>query len=325
MQYKTQRTIFTSAILTLAMCAGAFAQEPASANKDLFKQLREARAGRRAESAVPGGENMKVAANISYGQDPLQKLDIYSPKDGKALPVVLFIHGGGWRVGDKGQTAHVNKGKAFTDDGFVLVSANYRLSPQVKHPGHVEDVASAFAWVHSHIKEYGGDPSRIFLMGHSAGAHLVLLLGTNDRFLAAHKLSPANISGVISLDTASLDLIDRTSANSPGANVAGELSSDMYENAFGHDPKVLTDASPTLNIRKGKKYPRMLLICGSRRRGAISQQEKFVRAFKTAGGTVTFQTVPLSHSAINQAAGNRDSEVFKAALDFLKGGSPESK
>ena len=264
----------------------------------------------KAEKSASSNDKMQFAHDIAYGKDPLQKLDIYSPRGAETLPVVLFVHGGGWRIGDKESPAHQNKGSAFSANGVVLVSTNYRLSPAVKHPAHVEDVAAACDWVHDNIKKYGGDPDKIYLMGHSAGAHLVLLLATNDRFIQEHKMNLRQISGVISLDTASLDLLDRIESQ------AG--NKEMYEQAFGHDPKTLTDASPTLNIHKGKDYPPFLMFCSAKRRGAIAQHEKFISTLKSAGGDVTFQTVPLSHAAINQVAGKPDSEIFKKSLSFVK-------
>lgn len=288
----------------------------------MLEKLRQARAQRRrdatdAPAAVPTNPNMNVAGDLSYGKDALQKLDVYSPKDGKALPVVLFVHGGGWRGGDKSQQAHKDKGSVFTEHGVVLVNANYRLSPQVKHPAHEEDTASAFAWVKENISRFGGDPNRIYVMGHSAGAHLVDLLGTNNRFLAAHKLSLEDVKGVISLDTATLDLFDRTSEQNGIAS--GVLTKGMFESAFGHEPKTYTDASPTLNIKKGTKYPKFLMFSGEKRKDATAQHQKFVEAMKAAGGSVEWDSVPLSHREVNLAESDVNSDVFKRTIAFVGG------
>src|SRR5437660_3053690 len=113
-----------------------------------------------------------VKRNIPYA-DPAherQVLDVYSPQDAKNLPVVFWIHGGGWQTGDK--TSVQNKPRAFMDRGFVFVSTNYRLLPSVDMATIIRDIAKSIRWVHDHIGEHGGDPQRLFVMGHSAGAQL---------------------------------------------------------------------------------------------------------------------------------------------------------
>src|SRR5713101_1208420 len=96
-----------------------------------------------------------------------QVLDVYSPHNAKNLPVVFWIHGGGWQTGDK--TSVQIKPQVFVDKGFVFVSTNYRLLPSVDMATIVRDIARSIRWVHDHIAEHGGDPKRLFIMGHSAG------------------------------------------------------------------------------------------------------------------------------------------------------------
>ena len=110
-------------------------------------------------------------------------LDIYAPPDAKNLPVVFWIHGGGWQAGDKADVKL--KPQVFMDKGFVFVSTNYRLLPDVDMGTLIRDVAKSFRWVHDHIAEYGGDPKRVLVGGHSAGAQLAALLCTDDRYLKA--------------------------------------------------------------------------------------------------------------------------------------------
>ena len=186
----------------------------------------ESRRGSRRPAAVsrPEPAPQEVGAdstqdlNIPFaslpGVDPkLLSLDIYRPKSPSnagqqaALPVVVMIHGGGWRTGDKANESQgKQKASFFTGRGFVYVSINYRLSPAVQHPAHVEDVAKALAWVADHIASYGGDPERIFLMGHSAGAHLAALVTTDERYLSKLGKSSLKLNGVILLDTAGYDI-----------------------------------------------------------------------------------------------------------------------
>ena len=122
----------------------------------------------------------------------------------KTAPVVFWIHGGGWQGGDK-TSAHA-KPKAFVDKGYVFVSTNYRLLPSVDMETIVRDVAKSIRWVHDHIAEYGGDPKRLIVTGHSAGAQLAALICTDDRYLKAEGLSLAIIKGCIPVDGDTYDV-----------------------------------------------------------------------------------------------------------------------
>ena len=123
------------------------------------------------------------------------KLDLFLPKGASDFPVLFFIHGGAWTTGDR--KLYTLIGKVFAKNGVGSVVTSYRLSPGVKHPGHIEDVARAFAWTVKHIQEYGGRPDRIFVSGQSAGGQLCALLSTDEKYLAAHGLSLKNIRGSI--------------------------------------------------------------------------------------------------------------------------------
>lgn len=129
----------------------------------------------------------RLAFDIPYGTSPRQKLDLYAPKHaGAPLPVVFFIYGGSWMDGSRQQYEFV--GRAMAAQGFLTVVADYRLVPEVEYPGFLEDGAAAFAWVVEHISDYGGDPSRIALMGHSAGAYNAAMLAVDRRYLASSRL-----------------------------------------------------------------------------------------------------------------------------------------
>ena len=131
-----------------------------------------------AGQGVPAAQQpVVVQRNIPYA-DPAherQVLDVVAPKDAKNLPVVFWIHGGGWQGGDKSEV--YGKPQAFIDRRFVFVSTNYRLLPSVDMATIVRDIAKSIRWVHDHIAEHGGDPSRLFIMGHSAGAQLAAAPG----------------------------------------------------------------------------------------------------------------------------------------------------
>lgn len=154
-------------------------------------------------------ETLNVPYASVAGVDPnLLALDIHAPKDAKTAPVVMYVHGGYWKAGDKAQKGHLPE--FFCQRGHVFVSVNYRLAPAVKHPVLIQDVARAVAWVHEHIAEHGGDAAQLFLTGHSAGAQLVALLGTDAKRLGEHGKPLSILRGVIPLDSAAMDLRDVT-------------------------------------------------------------------------------------------------------------------
>lgn len=149
-------------------------------------------------NALVPSNGYRVTRDVAYGSLPRQRLDVYTPKtaDGSA-PVVVFFYGGGWRDGDKAGYKFV--AQALTSRGFIAVVPNYRLYPEVRYPAFMKDAAKAVRWTIDHIGAYGGDPDNLFLMGHSAGAHIAAMLGLNERFLSAVNVPQERIRGVIGL------------------------------------------------------------------------------------------------------------------------------
>jgi acetyl esterase/lipase len=133
----------------------------------------------------------------SYGPESRQKLDVYSPKDAKDRPVVVFFYGGSWTAGSRGLYRFV--GAALAERGIVAVLPDYRLYPQVKFPLFLDDGALAVAWVQKHAHEFGGDAQRIVLMGHSAGGHEAALLAYDRRLLEKAGARPESIVGLVGL------------------------------------------------------------------------------------------------------------------------------
>lgn len=148
----------------------------------------------------------RVERDIAYAEprNERQLLDVYSPAEGQRLPVVLWVHGGGWMAGSKAGVDH--KPAAFTARGFVFVAMNYRFVPQATMYGIVRDVAKSAGWVHRNIARYGGDPKRIFLMGHSAGAQLAALLAADSRYIEAEGVPRESIIGCVPLDGDTYDV-----------------------------------------------------------------------------------------------------------------------
>jgi acetyl esterase/lipase len=176
-----------------------------------------------------------VAYNSGPGADKTRhKLDLYLPRGRKDFPVLFFVHGGAWMQGDKDFFGrHKPVGMFFASRGIGVVMANYRLSPQVQHPVHVQDVAKAFAWTHKNIRKYGGRPDEVVVMGHSAGAHLASLLATDDTYLKAEGLGLHDIVGVIAMS---------------GVYHIPEKNA-LFDKIFGVDPKVRQGASPVSHAR----------------------------------------------------------------------------
>src|SRR5262249_30650059 len=133
-----------------------------------------------------------------------QMLDVYAPPDAKGLPVVVWIHGGGWKRGDKAEVH--NKPKAFTEKGFALVSISYRFVPTVTVKEIAQDVAKAIRWTHDHAKDFGGDGDKLIVMGHSAGAQLAALVCTDDRYLKAEKLPLSIVKACVPVDGDTYDV-----------------------------------------------------------------------------------------------------------------------
>jgi acetyl esterase/lipase len=143
--------------------------------------------------------NGTPTVGIAYGKDQRQKLDVYVPegKSDKPYPVLVFFHGGAWRDGERDGYGFL--GRAFAARGIVTVVADYRKAPKVRFPAFVEDTASALAWVNANISKHRGDPNHMFIMGHSAGAHIAMMTALDQQWLAAKGLNTSIIRGVIGL------------------------------------------------------------------------------------------------------------------------------
>jgi acetyl esterase/lipase len=176
------------------------------------------------------------SVEFSYGTDPLQKLDYWNPP-ALGSPLVIYVHGGGWKRGDKGMAAG-EKGAHFLQQGYAFASVNYRLVPACTVEEQAQDVANAIAYVIRNAQKLGFDGKRVALMGHSAGAHLVALVGTDLSYLKAAEIGGKALRGVIPLDGAAYD-VPRQIAE------GGNFMHDTYLQAFGNDPERQKKLSPT--------------------------------------------------------------------------------
>ncbi|MGA9520448.1 MAG: alpha/beta hydrolase [Myxococcaceae bacterium] len=266
-------------------------------------------------ASLASASEVEIARDVTYGDDPvLQSLDLYRVAGASQLPILVFIHGGGWSEGDKGR--HPRKGEFFAREGFLYVTMNYRLSPKVTHPAHVEDVATALAWIHRNAASYGGDASRVFLLGHSAGAHLAALVVTDPRHLKAQGLAPDLVDGVVLLDGSGYDVAERMKG-------ARGWSRAMFRTAFGDDPEVWKDASPALHVKGGRTPPPVLLFHISGQVPSAKQARAFADVLQSAGGRAEVVEVKnRDHVTINRRLGLPGDPVTARMLTFLRELSP---
>jgi acetyl esterase/lipase len=211
-----------------------------------------ASAGRAQAGDAKGGEKtypVQTIENIAYYEgkdaDPVKhKLDLYVPKGKKGFAVLVFLHGGAWTIGDKVGLFGVHRtfARGLARHGIGVVCPNYRLSPRVTHPGHIRDVARAFAWTCKHIAQYGGRPDAVFVSGHSAGGHLAALLATDDRYLKAVGLTLKAVRGVL-----------------PISGVYRVPNPPLLVGVFGKDVRRHREASP-ITYARGDAPP-FLLFC----------------------------------------------------------------
>ncbi len=240
----------------------------------------------------------------------LLSMDIYGySQNDTPRPVVIYVHGGGWRIGDKSNKMD-DKTALFNSLSYVFISINYRLSPvtpsssdpnRIKYPDHNNDVADAIKWVVGNISKYGGNPSKIVLMGHSAGAHLVSLTGTSQAFLPARGLPLSSIKGVASIDT-------------EGYDVTTQSSDEIYQNAFGTDYNIQVQASSLYNVNASYNYPRFFIA----KRGTASRialADAFISKLQSAHVIVSqVNGSQYDHEGINDAIGNPSDTVITPAL-----------
>ena len=140
-----------------------------------------------------------IAQDLAYGATPRLKLDIYAPatRDKEQFAIVVFFYGGGWESGDRSLYRFV--GASLAAQGVVTVVPDYRVYPEVRFPAFMDDAAQAVAWAHAHAADFGGDPQRLFLMGHSAGGQIATLLALDGRYLRNAGIEPEAITGVVGL------------------------------------------------------------------------------------------------------------------------------
>jgi acetyl esterase/lipase len=257
--------------------------------------------------------------DIPYTESPHERqvLDIYSPPDAKNLPVVFWIHGGGWQTGDKSSVQL--KPRAFMDKGFVFVSTNYRLLPDVDMATIIRDIAKSLHWVHDHIDEYGGDPRRLLVMGHSAGAQLAAIVCTDDRYLKAEGLSLDIIKGCVPVDGDTFDIPAIIETAETRRRVHGQPQAKFgHREKFGNDEAKHKDFSAVTHVAKGKGIPPFLIMHVAGHPDTSAQAQRLAQVLKEAGIAVhLFGGRETTHNKINADIGLPDDPGTKALFEFV--------
>jgi acetyl esterase/lipase len=257
-------------------------------------------------SSVRVVRDITYLQGVSYAGDK-DKLDIYVPEGRRNAPVIVSYYGNQLLGGDKSEDAYV--GRRFAAAGYVTVVVNYRLSPAVSHPAHVEDAAASFAWVKRHIAEYGGNADQVFIIGYSAGAYLAALLATDSRYLAAHGLSPSDIRGVVPVSA--FYWVERRG-----------VAPDRPKSVWGTDPEVWVDASPAHHLNAGA--PPMLILYAERDEDWRREQNVEVAAAMKAASqkSVEIAMIPnRNHATIWSRVGDEGDETAERIIRFVAGSS----
>jgi arylformamidase len=306
----------------LSPCNYAGAQERTRSGQVQLAALRSGTLASQAGAHMPTRSALLAQAvkrTMPYA-DPaqeLQTLDVYAPPNAKNLPVVFWIHGGGWQGGDKSDVQV--KPQAFMDKGFVFVSTNYRLLPKVDMATIVRDVAKAIRWVHEHIAEYGGDPQRLLVMGHSAGAQLAALICTDERYLQGEGLSLAIIKCCVPVDGDTYDIPAMIETAETRWRVHGLPKATFgHREKFGNDPAKHRDFSAVTHVAKGKGIPPFFILHVAGHPDTTAQALRLGNVLKEAGiPTTVFAGRETTHSKINADLGQPGDPATTALFEII--------
>ncbi|MCA0210093.1 MAG: alpha/beta hydrolase [Proteobacteria bacterium] len=294
----TKRNCFGYAIVAAFAVASVTVPAPfADAREKLRDRLRERLAER---MGADDGPKAQGSETISYGSNTLQNLDMWRAKDRKApAPLVVFVHGGGWKRGSKDNATGPFKPVHYTGEGYAFASINYRLVPDATVEEQAADVAMAVRALIDRANNLGIDRRRIVIMGHSAGAHLVAIVGTDERYLRGAGLGFADIAGVIPIDGAAYDVPAQMKDGPP-------IMQATYKQTFGNDPVRQKMLSPTLQAA-APNAPQFLLLYVQRPDG-VRQAEALDKALTAGGSRVERGSFPgegmQGHAEINRRLGD---------------------
>lgn len=304
---------FAGSLGALAMLSGAAAEAQAGSFRERIAQ----RFAQRAAAADAKAPASAAGQTIAYGSDAAQVLDFWpatSTARGKtAAPLIVFVHGGGWQRGSKDNATGRWKPAHYPAEGYALASIDYRLVPQATVEQQAADVAAALKALINRADSLGIDRHRIVLMGHSAGAHLVALVGTDEQYLRGAGLTFADLTGVIPIDGAAYDVAAQM-RDGP------RIMQQTYGQAFGTDPARQRALSPT--VHAGAPNAAQFLLLHVQRPDGMSQADEFAQALRAGGTRVEVGSFPgtglTGHMEINRRLGDPDYAPTRTVDDWLK-------
>ncbi|MCZ6503644.1 MAG: alpha/beta hydrolase [Gammaproteobacteria bacterium] len=241
----------------------------------------------------------------------LQSLDIYWQSEQDKLPVIIYVHGGGWLFGDKADIHR--KPDYFLPRGIAVISMNYRLRWEYRIFDQLEDVTSVIVWVKNNAETYGLDASKIILMGHAAGAHLVSLVGTNHSYLKAVGLSLGDIVSVVAIDTASFDI------NRLMIELGSFIERRHHQLIFGGDEEVWRQSSPIHHVASGKNIPAFAILYVAQDEETKLQAMGFAKKLSAAEvETIMIPGNEKTAQSINEELGKKGDIYTLALMTFIR-------
>ncbi|PXX45002.1 alpha/beta hydrolase fold domain-containing protein [Undibacterium pigrum] len=309
--------LVVSLALPVASASAGVLRDKIMEKRQERKEQRDAQAAEKNEMSDPETTDLapqglpagtRVLRDIAYGSDKQQTMDIYLPANAasqKNMPVIFMVHGGAWRTGSKTARGVVeNKVAHWLPRGYVFISINYRMLPEIKPLEQADDVAKALAAAQTKAAEWGGSRNRFILMGHSAGAHLVSLLASSPAIAA--KAGASAWLATVSLDSAAYDI----------SKIMEQKHYRFYDDAFGTDPAYWQAASPSLQLKQ-LASPFMAVCSSIRPDKPCAQAEVFIHKAKSLGMQAVLLPQSLSHAEINKNLG-LDNTYTTAVDNFLK-------
>lgn len=255
---------------------------------------------------------------IEYGPDPAQKLDLSLPA-AKGFPTVIFVHGGSLETGDKADSDYGKVGDAFPSAGVACANVNYRLAP-AGWPAAAEDVAGAIAWVRDNIAAHGGDPGKLFLLGHSSGATLVALVGSDERYLGKYGMQVSELRGVMSMGSIMRDDdLDRVIAARGRDQVAANFLREPGNRIYG-SLEAYEDHWPIRHVHPGLP-PFLFLIAESEQEQppVLKTDQEFVEEARKSGNEASYRVFPgRKHYTMIRQLHEPGDGVFAVVLDFIR-------
>ena len=308
-----RRTLTLTTLAALTLATASVQAQTTTHNGGRLRALIAQKQAAAAPAALSAG--VQRIADVPYGTDPAQRMDVYvptSPTTGTnslvasavRAPVIFMVHGGGWRHGDKAMGRVVQeKVNRWVPKGFILISANYRMLPAAPVSAQARDVQAALVAAQQRASTWGGDSGRFILMGHSAGAHLVALL--NAHAPQAQREGAVPWLGAVALDSAVMNVPAAMRARHPR----------LYDDAFGSDPAHWAALSPFHQWTVGA--PPLQMVCSTQRADQpCTQAEAMARHVRSQGGRAEVLPQPLSHGEINARLG-LDSDYTRAVETFM--------